>query len=979
MKTISLLSIISLRSIVLIFLFTIPTIQIVSGQDCSTITESGVFDPNSDVLITSYHQSMAKTTTGYVTWGEDMAANGGDANSITEITPANGYNYVGDPIHFAVSGNSGGQAFLATTTSLYVWGGLGEVVDGSFATGGAFNDMNATQTLPFIAANITQMHASSDVLFVVSAGEIWVATTGTTAPSGNSSTNGNVWQQVQTSSGIALNNVVNVTGNKYAGYALLANGDIYTWGNNVVLGNGTAAQNLNYATQMITPMTTIEYITSYTNDANDTGLLALGADTKIYGIGANTAYGLITNGTGIVTSWTAIQAASGGDFTGALQIATSHTSEQHAGAAVLTAGATPGSTNLLYTWGRNSSNSIGHTTGTVADPTIPPSFNVGTDDPVSVSVGGHATTFFNRANGGSICFVGHIISGSTGGLTEGDGSSFECIIPASIELCGAAPPDPCNPIASGNIDSDGDGVSDVCDLDDDNDGVLDANEGCGSSGGLGNIDLINNFSPGQIDVGNNGSYVTTISDVTASYTFIENGSDIEVVDLSGTGQQGPVFKFTGKKNKTASIDIVFSEYVLGSYFKLTDFDENEKVTVNVYDHNGTLINLAGSPYIEALGSQVSQDSNTFSTYFDPTNTNGDNVSSDPVGSVVFNFTNQLISRINVGIVHARDSSIRFTQVQQFCIPMDTDNDGIPNFLDTDSDNDGCFDALEAAGNITTDQLDTNGMITGGVDENGVPTAVSGGQNTTDAVAINEIVTISSITSNISGVVCSGTAITYTANATGTRVTDFSTNPYTTEALDPSEINYQWYESTDGGATFTILSGETNSTLTLTNVQVADPVKQYKVLASSANNSCGTEDATSLTVVNEADLSLVKTVYADQNATGAEIEQANIGDTIYYKIVLTNNGPCDATTSVKDVLPAGVSYIATSSTVPASTTFAVDDSSNIGMWNNITVASGSTQTLVIAVLVGPNCGDITNFAEVETSTRPDPNSIPGNRS
>lgn len=37
--------------------------------------------------------------------------------------------------------------------------------------------------------------------------------------------------------------------------------------------------------------------------------------------------------------------------------------------------------------------------------------------------------------------------------------------------------DQCDPVASGNIDTDGDDVSDVCDIDDDNDGIIDEDEG----------------------------------------------------------------------------------------------------------------------------------------------------------------------------------------------------------------------------------------------------------------------------------------------------------------------------------------------------------------------------------------------------------------------------------------------------------------------------------------------------------------------
>ncbi|MDX1279422.1 hypothetical protein [Oceanihabitans sediminis] len=559
-------------------------------------------------------------------------------------------------------------------------------------------------------------------------------------------------------------------------------------------------------------------------------------------------------------------------------------------------------------------------------------------------------------------------------------------------------------------DTDGDGIVDSCDLDNDNDGILDIDEcpfvDSGKDGAYKGTEYTMNItSPNRLDhTANHILESIEVEGGTYNYFIVP---DVYVSSFSGVNSNGKVYitdhgtqinDYNNNPNFDNNALPAFQSADLNLYHSL----DGKNYTQDSYtvSYNNPIVSnrdifIAVTErtrnnryFIEALDSDNNVLGNLTVIPGDYVNTNH-KVHPSGAGFVFVGLfqiddlapVGSEISALRVSFTSAATSDGPDGKILIFGdfakISCDTDLDGIPDYLDTDSDNDGCFDALEAAGNITTGQLDTNGMITGNVDENGVPIAVSGGQSTTAAVTINEKVTISSITSDVSGAICSGTTITYIANATGTRVTDFSTTPYTTEALDPSEINYQWYESTDGGTTFTILSGKTNNTLTLSNVQVAAPVTQYKVLASSANNSCGTEDTTSLTVVNEADLSLEKTVYADQNATGAEITQANIGDTIYYKIVLTNNGPCDATASVKDVLPAGVSYIATSSTVPASTSFAVDEPSNIGMWNNITVTSGSTQTLVIAVLIGPNCGDITNFAEVETSSRQDPNSTPGN--
>jgi len=69
---------------------------------------------------------------------------------------------------------------------------------------------------------------------------------------------------------------------------------------------------------------------------------------------------------------------------------------------------------------------------------------------------------------------------------------------------------------------------------------------------------------------------------------------------------------------------------------------------------------------------------------------------------------------------------------------DIDADGIPNFLDLDSDGDGCFDAMEGEDYVAEEQLNADGSIniatTGGVDADGVPNLVNpGGAGDVDGV------------------------------------------------------------------------------------------------------------------------------------------------------------------------------------------------------------------------------------------------------
>lgn len=68
-----------------------------------------------------------------------------------------------------------------------------------------------------------------------------------------------------------------------------------------------------------------------------------------------------------------------------------------------------------------------------------------------------------------------------------------------------------------------------------------------------------------------------------------------------------------------------------------------------------------------------------------------------------------------------------------CTEIDTDNDGIADHLDTDSDGDTCPDAVEGNGSFTKNDLDANNRLAGAVDTNplspsyGIPLAAGTGQ------------------------------------------------------------------------------------------------------------------------------------------------------------------------------------------------------------------------------------------------------------
>jgi len=128
------------------------------------------------------------------------------------------------------------------------------------------------------------------------------------------------------------------------------------------------------------------------------------------------------------------------------------------------------------------------------------------------------------------------------------------------------------------------------------------------------------------------------------------------------------------------------------------------------------------------------------------------------------------------------------------------------------------------------------------------------------------------------------------------------------------------------------------------------------------NSVPAEDdqqTVTLTVPAASDLALTKHV---NNTT------PTLGSQVMYTIVVTNKGPAaDALVTVRDILPAGVTYLTSSNGLYNPGT---------GIWGIGNLAAGSSTSLTIVATVTA-MGSITNMAQVWTAQNFDPNSVPGN--
>ncbi|MCG8235655.1 beta strand repeat-containing protein, partial [Tenacibaculum finnmarkense] len=252
-------------------------------------------------------------------------------------------------------------------------------------------------------------------------------------------------------------------------------------------------------------------------------------------------------------------------------------------------------------------------------------------------------------------------------------------------------------------DNDTDLVPDGCDLDDDNDGILDSVE-CTLS--FVNFSSNTRFGVGLGEVGIDGSI-----DVSTRFSLPAGSVIINYENLSTrtTGGQPAV---------SASQPTTFT--ITG--------------TVPVYvaiRHGGDLSGVNSYDGIESLDNVTYNFTSTLETgYTDSVLANNYQVISDASsdGNNADKFRWQSSSFVSKFKVVTSRTTLNNNYRLELAICKDTDSDGTPDYLDRDSDNDGCSDALEGAQTtLTLASVDGKGILTGAVDANGVPTIVNGGQ------------------------------------------------------------------------------------------------------------------------------------------------------------------------------------------------------------------------------------------------------------
>lgn len=294
-------------------------------------------------------------------------------------------------------------------------------------------------------------------------------------------------------------------------------------------------------------------------------------------------------------------------------------------------------------------------------------------------------------------------------------------------------------VKPGTVDTDGDGVPDDVDLDSDNDGILNVNE----FNAVGTVNLALTGAASQSSTASGGAASRAIDGNTDgvynnnSVTHTSNVLPTEFWDLD-LNQTEPIAQVVFNNRTDCCSSRISNVYLLVA---------NTPFPINASDLNGSLANAdfiyqfatneaaatitipvrtigryirlqkSGANIDNTLSiaelqvyAQAASDSDgdNIPDYLDLDSDNDgipDNVEAQATAIYIPPATNNAAT-------YLANNGVNTVYVTNPIIPVDSDGDGIPDYIDTDSDNDGLTDLQESFNPIPTGSVGTNGLLAG---------------------------------------------------------------------------------------------------------------------------------------------------------------------------------------------------------------------------------------------------------------------------
>uniref|UniRef100_UPI003413008E beta strand repeat-containing protein n=1 Tax=uncultured Tenacibaculum sp. TaxID=174713 RepID=UPI003413008E len=567
----------------------------------------------------------------------------------------------------------------------------------------------------------------------------------------------------------------------------------------------------------------------------------------------------------------------------------------------------------------------------------------------------------------------------TGGVTTNQSVDSNTVSTPTGDIC-----------TLGINDSDGDGIDDICDLDDDNDGIPDTEEYC--------TNATTTLLPSANASGDREVVITHADTGFAKLDLLELDNSFQMF-VNGTPVHPSILEF---ENGALGTGEVYFRFQSDNAFITTPWNPNSYGLPRlrlIIDEFGVITLLGSrtttSTVLEPMVAQSGVPFNTITWTPSANNTfrivnqvgpgpeelkgslyasnicdaDGDGISNqldldsdndgilDIVESGVLNETGVADSnndgRIDGansgsganGLFNIIETNDTFTASLNYSV-LDSDTDGDTNPYEVDSDGDDCPDAIEGDENVDISDL-SSGRITGGVDSDGVPNIVnSGGSadgtnntqgqgNTTAVVTSAQIVINTDLAVNTP--LCAGETANFTFTATGS---DGSGIGWTYQLQKQNGSNWDSI-----GSSGTLVNNTSESkTVTITNVQVSGS-GTYRVLFTHPNNSCEQVSQSVSLIVNElpTPIDTPLTICPSETSTDLTVNDSTVLDGETGTVTWYDGEPGNGGTTIASPTTANLNTI--------TDLWAQVSLSSNGCTANVDITTNNDTTAPVITLVG----------------------------